>query len=111
MDPEAITGEDLVATDALRCDVLEEADVNLMTGADQLFIDLDTAAASQQHPPSSPPSAAPHLYLSPAEAAVAAASGAADCIEAVATSLQDFSLVNNNNNISSSSLSPCQKGQ
>ncbi len=69
---------------------------------DELFIDLDPGRSPPTH----------HVYLSPVEAA-----GGLDCIEAVATSLEDFSLVssnnnnNNNSNSSNSGLSPCQKGQ
>ncbi len=84
-----------------RCDALEEAE--LTSGTDQLFIDLDSR-------PSPPPP--PSSYLSPPPLTTEGGGGGGlDCVEAVATSLQDFSLVNNNNNNSSSSLSPCQKEQ
>jgi hypothetical protein len=92
----------LVGAPPPRCDALGD-EAELTTSTDQLFIDLD----SRPSPPPPPPSS----YLSPPP--LAAEGGGLDCVEAVATSLQDFSLVNNNNNNnnSSSSLSPCQKEQ
>ncbi len=85
-----------------RCDVLGD-EAELTTSTDQLFIDLDSR-------PSPPPP--PSSYLSPPPLTAEGGGGGPDCVEAVATSLQDFSLVNNNNNNnSSSSLSPCQKEQ
>jgi hypothetical protein len=98
----ALLWRTLLARPPPRCDALEEAE--LTSGTDQLFIDLDSR-------PSPPP---PSSYLSPPPLLTAESGGGLDCVEAVATSLQDFSLVNNNNNNnnnSSSSLSPCQKEQ
>ena len=72
-----------------RCEPADEVEVS---STDQLFVDLGPPL----HPASTSPVAGHHVYLSPT---AADNSSSLDCIEAVATSLEDFSLANNNNNI------------